>query len=126
MATPSKTQEAGQGTEEYKHLYARPDNWRRQLWLKGRNMTVGHLVYGMRANGMLDEPEAAAANWALPLEQVLEALDYYRRHRDIIEADSEEEKRWLIEQGYSLEPRVRAGSDGAGRLLALVRRRWLR
>jgi|SRR6266542_1824713 len=105
MATTGKVRTADEKVEEYKYLRARPDNWRRQLWLKGRNMTVAHLVYGMRANGMLDDPEAAAANWALPVKQVREALEYYQRHRDIVEADQDEEKRRLLEAGYSLEPR---------------------
>jgi uncharacterized protein (DUF433 family) len=107
MATSDTEQWADQAAEGWRYLRVKPGNWRRQLWLTGRNMTVGQLVYSMRAEGMLDDPEAAAVDFELPVEQVREALEYYRRHRDLIEADADEEKRWLIEQGFDLEPRRR-------------------
>ena len=103
MTTTANADTATDEIEQYTWLHARPDNWRKQLWLTGRTMSVGMLVYSMRASEMLDDPEAAAANWALSLDQVLEALEYYRRHRDIIEADADEEKRWLIERGILRE-----------------------
>lgn len=88
----------------YRYLEPRLHRWRRQWALKGRNVTVGQLVYSMRASGLLDDPDAAACDFDLPVEQVREALDYYRRHRHLIEAEANEEKRRLIEAGYSLEP----------------------
>ncbi len=57
-----------------------------------------------RAGGWLDDPVGAARNFDLPVAQVREALDYYRRNRSLIEQEAEEEKRWLIEHGASLEP----------------------
>ncbi|HEY8283516.1 MAG TPA: hypothetical protein VIJ28_03940 [Chloroflexota bacterium] len=42
----------------YRHLEERSHPWRRQLWLRGRNMTVGQLVATMRANHLA--PEQAA------------------------------------------------------------------
>ncbi len=105
MAIPSGRALAAEDAEAYALLERRPDNWRKQLWLKGRNMTVGQLVYSMRANGTLHDPPAAASKFALPEAQVREALSYFRRHRALIEQEAEEEKRWLIEHGYSLEPR---------------------
>ena len=92
-------QELSPVTPQYQYLKARPDNWRKQLWLKGRNMTVGHLIYSMRASNQLDDPERAARNFDLSVEQIKEALDYYRVNRHIIEADVDEEKRWLVERG---------------------------
>jgi uncharacterized protein (DUF433 family) len=103
-ATTSQTVHSGEGAA-YRYLEPRPHRWRRQWSLTGRNMTVGQLIYGMRASGLLDDPEAAACDFDLPVEQVREALDYYRRHRQLIEAEADEEKRRLIEAGYSLEPR---------------------
>ena len=89
----------------YRFLEPRPHPRRRQWWLKGRNVTVGQLVYSMRASGLLGDPEAAARDFDLPVEQVREALDYYGHHRRLIEEEADEEKRRLIEAGYSLEPR---------------------
>ena len=88
--------------QHYQYLAARPEKWRRQLYLKGRNMTVGQLVYTMRADQM--SPEEAAEDMDLPLEQVLEALAYYQTHRQLIESEAEEEKQYLLSQGVQLEP----------------------
>ena len=81
----------------YKHLRARPDNWRKQLWFKDRNMNVWHLVSVMLANG--ETPEETAKCRGMPLEAVLEALDYYGKHKDTVRADVEEEGLRLRQAG---------------------------
>jgi uncharacterized protein (DUF433 family) len=86
----------------YQYLTARPETGRSQLYLKGRTMTVGQLVYKMRANAM--DAEAAAKDMDLPLAQVKEALAYYETHRDLIESEAAEERRYLEEAGVKLEP----------------------
>ena len=88
--------------EHYRYLVAKPDKWRKQLYLKGRNMTVGQLVYSMRANNL--SAEEAAADMDLPVEQVREAQVYYEVHRDLIEREAEEEKQYLLTEGVPLEP----------------------
>ncbi len=76
--------------EHYQYLISRPEKGRKQLYLKGRNITVGQLAYKMRANQMT--AEQAARDMDLPLEQVLEAMVYYQTHRQLIESEMEEEK----------------------------------
>ena len=88
--------------QHYQFLVTRPETGHSQLYLKGRNMTVGQLVYKMRANAL--DAEAAAEDMALPLTQVLEALAYYETHRDLIESEAEEEKRTLSVSGVAIEP----------------------
>ena len=88
--------------EHFRYLVAKPDKWRKQLYLKGRNMTVGQLVYSMRANNL--SAEEAAADMDLPVEQVREAQAYYEIHRDLIEREADEEKQLLLAEGVSLEP----------------------
>lgn len=88
--------------EHYRYLIAKPDKWRKQLYLKGRNMTVGQLVYTMRANGL--SAEEAAQDMDLPIAQVREAQVYYEIHRDLIEQEANEEKQFLLAEGVSLEP----------------------
>jgi uncharacterized protein (DUF433 family) len=88
----------------YTYLVARPHSWRKQLWLQGRNMTVGQLVATMRANNL--SPEDAAEDFGLPLAQVQEALAYYAAHSDLVDAELREEKRLLQAQGYAVEPPV--------------------
>lgn len=88
--------------EHYLYLIAKPEKWRKQLYLKGRNMTVGQLVYTMRANSL--SIEEAALDMDLPVEQVREAQAYYETHRELIEAEADEEKRFLLSEGVLLEP----------------------
>ena len=88
--------------EHYRYLVEKPDKWRKQLYLKGRNMTVGQLVYSMRANNL--SAEEAAADMDLPVEQVREAQAYYEINRDLIEREADEEKQYLLTEGVPLEP----------------------
>jgi uncharacterized protein (DUF433 family) len=87
----------------WKYLVARPHAWRRQLVIKGRNITVGQLVSTVRANQL--SPEQASADLELPVEAIQEALAYYEENRALIQMEAAEERRWLAEQGYPLEPK---------------------
>ncbi len=82
----------------YQYLVARPHPWRRQLSLKGRNMTVGQLISTIQANHLT--PDEAADDLELPLEQVREALAYYELHRDLVEAEAREQVARLAAKGY--------------------------
>ena len=86
----------------YEYLEARPHPWRRQLYLRGRNITVGQLVATMNANKL--SPEEAAEDMDLPLAQVQEALAYYEAHSDLVNSELREEKRYLQAKGYLVEP----------------------
>lgn len=88
--------------KHYHYLVARPEKRRSQLYLKGRNMTVGQLIYKMRADQL--SAEDAAQDMDLPLEQVMEAMAYYEIHRDLIKVEAEEDKRYLLSRGVALEP----------------------
>lgn len=87
--------------EHYDYLVPRPETGYRQLYLKGRNMRVGQLIYKMRANSQSDEE--AARDMDLPLQQVREAQVYYQTNKDLIEREAEEEKARLESQGVNLE-----------------------
>lgn len=88
--------------EHYRHLVTRPEKGRAQPYLKGRNMTVGQLVYKMRADEL--SPEDAAADMDLSLEQVLEAVAYYSTHEQLVDSEMEEVKQVLLRQGVIVEP----------------------
>lgn len=77
----------------YKHLETRPDSWRKQLYLKERNLTVWHVVGRMQACGY--SSAEAAEQFDLPLAAVLEAEDFYQRHKDLVDAETAEEGRRL-------------------------------
>jgi uncharacterized protein (DUF433 family) len=87
----------------WKYLVARLHPWRRQLSLKGRNITVGQLLSTIRANKL--SPEEASADLDLPVEAVREAIAYYEQNRGLIELEATEERRRLEDKGYVLEPR---------------------
>jgi uncharacterized protein (DUF433 family) len=89
-------------TARWQYLVARPHPWRRQLALKGRNMTVGQLVSTIRANQL--SPDQASQDLELPLEAIHEAIAYYTENRALIELEATEERRRLTERGYPLEP----------------------
>lgn len=81
----------------YKHLEARPDSWRKQLYLKERNMTVWQVVGRLQAHGY--SVQEAAEHFDLPLAAVVEAVDYYQRHKDLVDAETAEEGRRLRKAG---------------------------
>lgn len=82
--------------DDYRYLVARPHPWRRQLYLKGRNMTVGQVVATMQANAL--SPEEAAEDMDLPVAQVREALIYYDLHHDLVDLELREEANRVIER----------------------------
>jgi uncharacterized protein (DUF433 family) len=98
-------EEVSNGTTlpRWQYLIARPHRWRRQLCIKGRNLTVGQLVSTIRANHY--GPEQAADELDLPLAAINEALTYYDEYRNLIEMEASEERRRISERGYSLEPK---------------------
>jgi uncharacterized protein (DUF433 family) len=89
-------------TSRWRYLVARPHPWRRQLAIKGRNMTVGQLASTIRANGL--SAEQASEDLELPLEAIHEAMAYYAENRALIDLEAAEERRRLSERGYPLEP----------------------
>jgi uncharacterized protein (DUF433 family) len=89
-------------TPVYDHLIALPHPWRRQLSLKGRNMTVGQLMSAIRAEKM--SVEEAAEDFELPLAQVQEAIAYYEDHRDLVDTELRQEKHLLEARGYAVGP----------------------
>jgi uncharacterized protein (DUF433 family) len=93
----------GKGAPPWQYLIARPHRWRRQLCIKGRNMTVGQLVSTVYANRYT--PEQASEELELPLPAINEALTYYAENRELIQMEADEEKRRLAQRGYPLEPK---------------------
>lgn len=69
----------------WKHLVIRRHPWRKQLYVKGRNMTVRVLVGTIKANGMSEEQAAADQN--LPVEAIREALAYFEANPEVIALD---------------------------------------
>lgn len=79
--------------EDYLYLTSRPHPWKKQLFVKGRNMTVSHLVRRLQREKW--SLEIAAEEFSLPMEAVLEMLHYFYHHQKLIEMEELEEKRRL-------------------------------
>lgn len=86
----------------WRYLVERPHPWRRQLCVKGRNMTAAQLIGAMNANGL--SAAAAAEDFDLPIEVVNEAARYCVVEAELLALEADEERRRLIERGYRLEP----------------------
>lgn len=80
--TPSK--------ESWKFLWSYPHTWRKQLYMKGRKLPAAVVWSDMLVNEMT--PEESAEDWDLPLEAVLEAIEYCQTYKALIAAESERER----------------------------------
>ncbi len=89
---------------QWQYLEKRPHSWRQQLYLKGRRLTAFGVWMDMMVNG--ETPEEAAFNWDLPLEAVKETIEYCETHRELLQSEAEQERRYLKDRGISLESKV--------------------
>ncbi len=87
IASESKAKKT---TKDFQYRYLEPKPYKRtkQLGIKGRNMTVWNLVATMRTEGFT--VKETAEGFALPVEAVLEALEYYKENKEMIEAENAE------------------------------------
>lgn len=82
----------------YQHLEARPGSNYRQLFLKGRRIraaVVDEAIHGPDPR----TPEQFAKDYRVPLQAVLEALDYVARNRPLIEQERDREAANLRARG---------------------------
>jgi hypothetical protein len=100
------TESGEEPVEPWTYLVRRRHPWRRQLYVRGRNMTARQLVGGIRANG-LDE-ENASATYRLPAEAIREALANVEKNRRLLEAEAEIERLMLKREGISRGPQHEA------------------
>src|SRR5208337_319352 len=75
---------------QYQHLEPRPGSNYRQLFLKGRRIrdaVVDEAIHGPDPR----TPDEFARDFQVPLEAVLEALDYVAQNRELIERERDRE-----------------------------------
>ncbi len=82
----------------WQHLVARRHPWRRQLYLKGRNMTVRQMVGTVNANAWHEE--AATINLDLPVEAIREELRYAEENQELLNFETAYEHLLLAHKGY--------------------------
>ena len=91
MATRAPTQ--------YPHLEPRPGSNYRQLFLKGRRIraaVIDEAVHGPDPR----TPEEFARDYQVPLDAVIEALDYVVQNRPLIEQERDREAARLRARGF--------------------------
>jgi uncharacterized protein (DUF433 family) len=81
----------------WKYLVVRKHPWRKQLYVKGRNMTVRQLVGTVMANRFTEEQ--AAQDLHLPVEAIREALAYFEANPEVIALDHATEMYLLSLEG---------------------------
>lgn len=86
----------------WQHLERRDHPWRKQLYVKGRNMTARQLVGAVKANNLTLRD--AAADFDLPEEAVREALEYAEQDRLLLAKEDAYERHLLETRGHSLAP----------------------
>jgi uncharacterized protein (DUF433 family) len=74
----------------YQHLEPRPGSNYRQWFLKGRRIRAAVVDEAIHGPDPFT-PEEFAREYQVPLEAVLEALDYVARHRVLIEQERDRE-----------------------------------
>jgi uncharacterized protein (DUF433 family) len=87
---------------QYQHLEPRPGSNYRSLFLKGRRIravVVDEAIHGPDPF----TPEEFARDYQVPLEAVLEALDYVAKNRPLIEQERDHEASRLRARGL-LDP----------------------
>jgi hypothetical protein len=82
--------------QEWIWLVRRDHPWRRQLWVKGRNLTAGDLARTAAIEGW--SPEQTAQQFDLPVEAVIEAQRYAETAGDLIAAEEAENR--IVAQRY--------------------------
>jgi uncharacterized protein (DUF433 family) len=74
----------------YQHLECRPGSNYKQLFIKGRRIRA-EVLYHQTVGGDARTPQQVAQDYDLPLEAVLEAIDYCIRFPEVLQRDRDRE-----------------------------------
>lgn len=88
---------------EYRFLEARPRSNYRQLWVKGRHMRA-EVLYRATVGPEPESPEQVAREYNLPVDAVLEAIDYCTRQKDLLNAERARESASIRARGLDRYP----------------------
>jgi hypothetical protein len=95
---------------EYKHLEPRTRSSYRQLWVKGRHMRA-EVLYRLTVGPEPLRREEVAEDYDLPLEVVLEAIDYSTRNKELLDQERAREQARLEERGLDCPAFVPADAE---------------
>jgi uncharacterized protein (DUF433 family) len=84
------------------YLAPKPGSNYRQLFVRGR--IRAEILYRKVIGAEQLSPEEVARDYGLPLEAVLEAIDYCRANRELLDAERAEEESSIAERGLRAWP----------------------
>ena len=77
---------------EYQFLEPRPTSKYRQLFVRGRRIRA-EVLYRATVGPDAEPPETVARDFHVPLEAVLESIDYATQNKDLLDAERVNEER---------------------------------
>jgi uncharacterized protein (DUF433 family) len=89
----------------YKHLERRPGSNYKQLFIKDRKIRA-EVIYRQTVGIEPRTPEEVARDYDLPLEAVLEAIDYCIHNESLLRQERDRQLAWIREQGLDKPPFV--------------------
>ncbi|MDJ0731144.1 MAG: hypothetical protein QNJ33_14250 [Crocosphaera sp.] len=92
---------------KWQYLEARPNSWRKQLYIKGTRIKASVIYSDMIVNEMTEAD--ALYNWDLSLEAIHEIIEYCQTHQKLLQAEAVEERRRLEAKGVMIEPKIVTG-----------------
>ena len=90
-ALPDLTRAMRRDVYHYRHLVELPHPWRRQLYFKGRRLTVSQVIDQMRTNRW--SVDQTADEFDLTAAAIAEALEYAVRNESLLREEAAEERR---------------------------------
>jgi uncharacterized protein (DUF433 family) len=88
---------------QWQYLEARPQSWKKQLYLKGTRIKASVIYSDMIVNQM--SQLEAVDNWDLPLEAIQEVVEYCQTHQELLKKEAQQGRKLLEEEGVLLEPK---------------------
>ena len=92
---------------EYKFLEPRARSNYKQLWVKGRHMRA-EVLYRYTIGPEPESPEEVAKEYNLPVEAVLEAIDYCTKNDELLDAERSREGASIRARGLDRYPHAPA------------------
>src|SRR2546423_16267 len=90
LGNGKRAEEREAAVEPWRFLVRRDHPWRKQLYIKGRNLTARQLVGSIKANQWDDQK--AAENYQVPIEAIAEALTYVEKNMELLTTEAEIER----------------------------------
>lgn len=90
---------------QYQYLEHRPGSNYKQLFVKGRKIRA-EVLYRETVGEEPRTPDDVAADFDVPLQAVLESIDYCQKNENLLRLERDEELSWIRRMGLDQPPLV--------------------